>query len=80
MRGVENRTTDGLLRMHEEGQLTVITIVTPKWYQEIMSSYANDQEVAAIIQQLEISPNFKPHFSLVNDLLRYKQKLYIGKQ
>lgn len=78
-RGLENRVADGLSRLHEkEGQLNVITIIKPQWYQDILDSYANDVVVTDLIQHLQADPNCKPHYTLVNGVLRYKHKLYIS--
>ena len=43
-----------------------------------MDSYQKDEKAMAIMKQLAIQPAFKPPYSLVNGLLKYKQNIWVG--
>ena len=41
-KGKENIVADAFSRCHEEGSLAVVTMVTPRWYEEVISSDVGD--------------------------------------
>lgn len=77
-RGIENRAADALSRLYEEKwQFNVIILVKPQWLQELIASYGNDPVAGELKQQLTADPKCKLHYSLINGVLRYKNKLYV---
>ena len=34
--------------------MAIVTVVTPQWYQEVISSYAGDQRITALLEKLTV--------------------------
>jgi hypothetical protein len=77
--GSYNRVADALFRKsHPESQCSTISTVTPKWIEEVISSYAMDDFTSALVAKLSIDLGAAPNYSLNNGLLRYKNRIWIG--
>lgn len=55
----------------------VITVVQPKWLQEIKDSYVCDKQCMELIKELQRDPKSKPHFTFIYGVVRYKRRLYV---
>jgi len=51
---------------------------TPKWLEEVVSSYHSNERAQAMLQKLSIDSSALPGFSLHNGLLRYKRRIWVG--
>lgn len=78
-KGTENSAADALSRRtHHQCKLQAVSTLTPSWMEEILQGYQSDAEAQDLITQLTINPEAKPHFSLVQGILRYKGKVWLG--
>jgi hypothetical protein len=50
----------------------------PLWINEVLDSYIEDKKCKELEEQLRISPTAIPNFTLVNGILQYKGKIFIG--
>ncbi|WVZ82001.1 hypothetical protein U9M48_029318, partial [Paspalum notatum var. saurae] len=78
-KGSDNRVADALSRktLHDS-QCAAISVSSPQWFQEVLSSYENDDLATALLTKLSVDPAAVPHFTLDASLLRYKKRLWIG--
>jgi len=72
---------DALSRKYEdvEAFLCGISIIRPDWINEARDEWKNDKEVLALIQNIQQDPSTSDTFSWKNDLLWYKDQLYLCK-
>ena len=71
-KGVENKVVDALSRIHEsEGQLFLVSWVTPLWQQEIINNYEKDTLAQKLLTQLIVDPQSAPPYTLVHGLLKH---------
>lgn len=78
--GVDNRVADALYRRGPvESECVAISSCSPSWLEEVVASYAADQQVQEIITKLTVQAGTVPHFTFTNGLLRYKNRVWIGK-
>ena len=56
-----------------------ITVITPSWVETVEASYLEDPFCQELLQKLTVSPNSTPPFTLHAGVLRYKGRIYIGK-
>lgn len=65
--------------LSRKGQLHAISLVTPKWTNEVEKSYEKDIKCKELLEKLLLSPsNSDQHDTLQNGLIRHKGKFYIG--
>lgn len=50
---------------------------TLAWFQDILQSYVGDSKAHELLQQLSVTPNSKPHYSLHNGFIKFKERLWI---
>jgi hypothetical protein len=55
-----------------------ISTVVPSWISQVLQSYENDTKWPKIVTKLGVDPLALPHVALINGLLRYKGRLFIG--
>lgn len=78
-KGVDNRVADALSRKVDvEAQCSAISVCTPKWLEEVVSSYHSNERAQAMLQKLSIDSSALPGFLLHNGLLRYKRRIWVG--
>jgi hypothetical protein len=78
---VENGVADALSRRgHSDSQLMALSAATPVWVSEVINSYEQDNHAASIISKLLLDPAAVPHFTYVDGLLRYKNRIWLGHQ
>lgn len=72
---------DALSRSLEdvESSVNAIFIVKPTWMHQIIQSYEHDPVTSQLITELITDPNCKPKFSLHQGVIRYEQKIYVGR-
>lgn len=75
-KGKDNIVADALSRKY---QLNAISLVTPKWTNEVEKSYETDSKCRELLEKLLVSPNHTDqNDSLQNGLIRHKGRIYIG--
>lgn len=78
-RGAENKVADALSRKDcSANEFHAITVVKPKWLEEVINSYHSDPLCQKIIAAKAIDSNSYEDYSLVGDVLRYKSRIYVG--
>ena len=73
-KGKDNTVADALSRKDEEIQVFAVSLIVPKWLDEIRMEYAKNQEVSSIINNLSQHPKFE----WKNDILWYKGRIYLS--
>jgi hypothetical protein len=58
-RGKDNIVADALSRKEEEAHVFAVSIVIPKWLNEIRTEYAKNPETCSIIDDLSQYPKFE---------------------
>lgn len=77
----ENKASDALSRRgHEERSSRAISVAVPEWITDVLTSYQGDEECQKLIAQLTLQPTRSSAYAYDQGLLRYKGKLYIGKE
>jgi hypothetical protein len=77
-KGCDNKVADALSMVGINFQLAAISGVVPIWVQEVINSYHTDAEALKLLQELVVvSPN-SDGYSLVEGVIRYKGKIWIG--
>ena len=83
-RGTENLVADALSRRQEAvgdsplHSCLAITAVRPVWMEELQKSYEGDDHCQNIMAQLILDPNAHTDYTMVDGMLRYQGKLYVG--
>lgn len=78
-KGVDNSAADALSRsQHHSPECFALSVVTPSWCSELRDGYNSDAQATILLTKLATNPSAVPHFSLVDGLLRYKDKIWIG--
>lgn len=77
-RGIDNSTADALSRKPTTDQLIAISESTPQWLDEIVASYQTDPKATDLLTKLAVSSEQDQYFTLVNGLIRYKGKIWLG--
>ena len=71
---------DALSRKVHTPELSVsaISVSQPAWLQEMVSGYESDEEAKCLLAALSIDKGAKANFSLVDGLIRYKNRIWVG--
>lgn len=78
-KGIHNGAADALSRKPvESSQLMAATVMKPVWLERVANSYAQDQFVQQKMQKLALDPTADAQFKLVDGLLRYQGRIWIG--
>jgi hypothetical protein len=76
--GKENLAADALSRIPALLSLPACTEVRPLWLWEVINSYATDQFVQDLIQQLALSSPNSEGYSLYQGIIRLGQQIWVG--
>jgi transposase InsO family protein len=76
-KGKENKAADALSR--RDSNLLSLTVIQPTWTESVEHSYIQDTQCQELLQKLCLSPTAHPPITLNAGLLRYKGRIYIGK-
>jgi hypothetical protein len=78
-KGKENKAADALSRVNHTNQLHSISVVVPVWIDHVSATYQEDSHCLDLLTKLSIDPQAIPNFTLQNGILRYKNRVLIGK-
>jgi hypothetical protein len=77
--GINNGTADALSRKPpESSQVFAISTVQPAWIAAVIESYSTDDYAQQILQKLAVDSGAVAHFTLVQGVLRYKNRIWVG--
>jgi hypothetical protein len=81
-KGVQNSVADALSHRRsdcpEPDQCLVISSDQPKWIEEVTNTYEGDPFTQEIIAKLIPVPAVVPNFSLMDGVLCYKSRIWVG--
>ena len=78
--GSTNAAADALSRCPASNvsELHAISACTPSWMGHLQEGYADDPEAQQLLVELSISPTNDKGFSLHNDIIKYKGRVWVG--
>ena len=93
-KGCENKVADALSKRSDSAYeasispsisashptLFLVSFPCPSWIEELKDSYNHNLELQQLLQQLKFGSNYPRFFSLHNDLILYKGKVFLGTQ
>ena len=65
--------------IEEIQELHALTLISPRWIDEVIGSYDGDSEIADILQKISNNPDSVPNYSYKGGILRFKGRLVVGK-
>jgi hypothetical protein len=77
--GHENRVADALSRRNHEASLLSISVCSPQWCQSVIEGYMTDDSAKDLMSKLAVNPAAVPYFTLHDGLLRFKGKIWVGR-
>jgi hypothetical protein len=78
-KGTDNRVVDALSRHPDPPeQLMALFAVQPVWLDRVKDNYVVDDYCQKVLSSLTTSPNSVPHFTLLDGLLGYKHRIWVG--
>lgn len=80
-KGVDNRAADALSRRSQapEAECAVISTSTPQWLEQVVAFYGQDSHAQTVMAKLVVEETTVSNFTFKDDLLRYKNRIWIGK-
>jgi hypothetical protein len=55
-----------------------VSVVTPQWIKEVLASYKDDPAAISMLTKLSIDPTAVPNFTLVDGVLKFKNRIWVG--
>jgi transposase InsO family protein len=78
-KGVDNGAADALSRrLHSVDHCLALSVVTPSWCADLRAGYDSDVQAKTLLTKLATNATSVPHFSLVDGLIHYKDKIWVG--
>jgi hypothetical protein len=78
-KGSKNGIADALSRkLVHEASCAAVSTVSPQWLLEIQSGYQSDEHALSLITKPSVDSKSVPGYSLVNGLLKYKNRIWVG--
>lgn len=80
-KGQDNGVADALScrPISSTDQLFAITNCAPAWLEDVKKGYELDPQTKTIIDELQEGTGSHPNFSLDNGILKYKNRVWIGR-
>jgi hypothetical protein len=77
-KGEDNRVADALSRKDEQQEIYAISTSQPKWLEMVVESYHKDPATMQLMQKLALQPEGMDDFALVDGVIRFKGKIWLG--
>lgn len=77
-KGEDNRAADALSRKEDTEYLQAISACQPKWLEVVLSSYHEDPATQHLLQKLSLQPQGIDNFTLVDGVIRFKGRVWLG--
>jgi hypothetical protein len=65
--------------VHDQGAFCSISIAIPQWLHLMQDSYKDDVFAKELMTKLSLDATSMPHYTFKDGLLRYKGRVWIGK-
>ncbi|KAJ8649639.1 hypothetical protein MRB53_002662 [Persea americana] len=75
--GKENTVADAISRLGEYAALFMVSQTIFSFIPDIIATYSQDPNLGSIRDRLRVDPLGVPHYSLDNDMLRYKGRIVV---
>jgi hypothetical protein len=70
---------DALCRRSSAEQVLAVSSCIPQWLDQVVASYTDDPQATRLISQLSVHPDAIPDYTLVNGVIRFKNRIWLGK-
>jgi hypothetical protein len=77
-KGSENAVADALSRRNHGDVLAAISAVQHNWLSDVVTGYDSDLAAQALLTQVALHPDAQPPFTLVQSVIRYKGRIWLG--
>jgi hypothetical protein len=79
-KGLENRAADALSRRQHDPHETIaaITECQPAWLADVRASYQGNPQAMNLLAKLQISPDSKQRFNLVDGIICFRNRIWLG--
>jgi len=77
-KGLDNPAVDALSRQPTTPTLLAISTTTPKWLEIVVEGYQADDQSKQLLAELALSGTNEKGFSLVDGVIRYKGRIWLG--
>ena len=79
-KGEENRAANALSRrQHDNSEMvSAVSACQLEWLQEVRKSYTSNPHAQKWIQQLQQQPDPKDRFTLRDDILYFRKRIWLG--
>jgi hypothetical protein len=77
-KGSENTAADALSRRAHDSVAYAVSSMHPAWLQAVVDGYRNDPVAASLLSQLALKPDTRPPYTLIQGVLRYKGRIWLG--
>lgn len=78
-KGAHNAAADALSRCDHNNAVQAISECLPTWVQKLQEGYEDDDQARQILMELAVAPDSNPDYKLQNGILRYKGRVWVGK-
>jgi len=76
-KGITNVAADSLSRK-PDSSIMAMSACAPSWIQKLTEGYEDDESTKQLLTELSISPNNDKGFQLLNGVIRYKGRVWVG--
>jgi len=76
-KGMTNAAADSLSR-RPPSTIMAVSLYSPTWLDQLQASYADDDFTKQLLIELSVSPTNDKGFQLLNGVLRYKGRVWVG--
>lgn len=77
-KGADNATADALSHRSHLDILHALSSVQHSWLAAVVDGYNSDPVAVTLLSQLAVQPDARPPFSLVQGVIRYKGRIWLG--
>lgn len=77
-KGMENKAADAVSRKSVHDEIHALTVSRPRWLEVIIEGCQDDEATKELLTELSVSNDNKKGFSLVEGLIRYKGRVWLG--
>lgn len=77
-KGSTNLAADALSRQFDSATFMAVSVATPAWLDNLQNGYKDDPTCQQLLTELSINPSNDKGYSLLNGILRYKGRIWVG--